>query len=82
MYHVLIEPESSGSIVTRIWAGQLRFNTWQVQEFLPFTTVTRLALEPPPASYPVKTGDSFPGVKWPGCEADHLPPSSAKVKNA
>jgi hypothetical protein len=23
-----------------------------------------------------------PGVKWPGCEADHLPSSSTKVKNA
>jgi hypothetical protein len=21
------------------------------------------------------------GVKWPGCEADHSPPSGAKVKN-
>jgi len=22
----------------------------------------------------------FPGVKWPGCDVDHLPPSSAEVK--
>jgi hypothetical protein len=22
------------------------------------------------------------GIKWPGCEADHSPPSSAEVKNA
>jgi hypothetical protein len=22
-----------------------------------------------------------PGVKWPGCEADHSPPPSAKIKN-
>jgi hypothetical protein len=28
------------------------------------------------------TGGSFPGVVWPGNEADHLPPSSAEVKNA
>jgi hypothetical protein len=33
-----------------------------------------------PASYPVGTRDSFPGVKRPGREADHSPPSSAEVK--
>jgi hypothetical protein len=33
-----------------------------------------------PAPYPMGTGDSFPGVKRPGREADHLPPSSAKAK--
>jgi hypothetical protein len=25
---------------------------------------------------------SFPGVKWPGCEGDHLTASSGEVKNA
>jgi hypothetical protein len=34
-----------------------------------------------PASYPMDTGGSFPGVKRPGREADHSPPSSAEVKN-
>jgi hypothetical protein len=35
-----------------------------------------------PASYPMGTGGSFPGGKArPGCDADHLPPSSAEVKN-
>jgi hypothetical protein len=33
-----------------------------------------------PASYPVGTRGSFPGVKRPGREADHSPPSSAEVK--
>jgi hypothetical protein len=33
-----------------------------------------------PASYPMGTGDSFLGVKRPGREADHSPPSSAEVK--
>jgi hypothetical protein len=28
------------------------------------------------------TGGSFPGVKRPGREADHSPPSSAEIKNA
>jgi hypothetical protein len=35
-----------------------------------------------PASYPVGTRGSFPSGKWPGCEADHSPPSSAEVNNA
>jgi hypothetical protein len=35
-----------------------------------------------PASYPMVTRGSFPGVKRPGREADHSPPSSAEVKNA
>jgi hypothetical protein len=35
-----------------------------------------------PASYPMATGGSFPGVKRPGREADNSPPSSAEVKNA
>jgi hypothetical protein len=35
-----------------------------------------------PASYSVGTRGSFPGVKCPGREADHSPPSSAQVKNA
>jgi hypothetical protein len=33
-----------------------------------------------PPSYPMGTRCSFPGVKRPGREADHSPPSSAEVK--
>jgi hypothetical protein len=33
------------------------------------------------ASYPMGTGALFLGVKRPGREADHSPPSSAEVKN-
>jgi hypothetical protein len=33
-----------------------------------------------PASYPMGARGSYPGVKWPGREADHSPPSSAEVK--
>jgi hypothetical protein len=32
-----------------------------------------------PAYCPMRTGDSFPGVKRPGREADHSRPSSAEV---
>jgi hypothetical protein len=34
-----------------------------------------------PASYPMGTGDSFPGVKRLGREANHSPQSSAEFKN-
>jgi hypothetical protein len=34
------------------------------------------------AIYPVGTWDPFPGAKQKGHEADHLPPSSVKVKNS
>jgi hypothetical protein len=34
-----------------------------------------------PASCPMGTRDSFPGVKRPRRDADHSPPSSAAVKN-
>jgi hypothetical protein len=35
-----------------------------------------------PASWPMGTGDPFPGGKArPGRDADHLPPSSAEVEN-
>jgi hypothetical protein len=50
--------------------------------FFVFTTVSRPALGPHPVSYPISTRGSFPGVKRPGREADHTPPSSAEVKNA
>jgi hypothetical protein len=33
-----------------------------------------------PASYPMGTRGSSPGVKRPGREADHSPPASAEVK--
>jgi hypothetical protein len=33
------------------------------------------------ASYPMGTGDSFPGVRWPGREADHSPPTNAEVSS-
>jgi hypothetical protein len=35
-----------------------------------------------PVSYPMDTGGLSLGVKRPGREADHSPPSSAEVKNA
>jgi hypothetical protein len=32
-------------------------------------------------AHPMSIGAFSPAVKWPGCEADHSPPSSAEIKN-
>jgi hypothetical protein len=51
----------------------------RVKNFL-FSTLSGPALDPtqPPVQW--IPGALFPGVKQPGHEADHLPPTSAKVK--
>jgi len=46
-----------------------------------FATTFRLALEPTQPPIQWVTGALFPQVKWLGCEANHSPPISAKVKN-
>jgi hypothetical protein len=60
----------------------LGFNSWQGLGIFLFTTVSRTALVPtkPPIQWVL--GALSLGVKQPGHEADHSPPSSAKVKNA
>jgi hypothetical protein len=45
-----------------------------------FTTASKTALGPHSASCPMGTGALSLRVKRPGREADHSPPSSAKVK--
>jgi hypothetical protein len=72
------------SIVALIFhdVGILGFNSqWGLGTFL-FTTVARNALGPthPPIQW--VPGALSLGVKWPGREAGHSPPSSAEVKNA
>jgi hypothetical protein len=47
--------------------------------FLPHVVQTGSGAHP--ASSPVGTGVSFRGVKWPGLQADHSPPTSAEIKN-
>jgi hypothetical protein len=44
-----------------------------------FATASRPALD---TTQPMAKAAFFPGVKRPGREADHSPPSSAEVKNA
>jgi hypothetical protein len=47
-----------------------------------FTATSRTALEPTQLPIQGVPGALFLGVKWLGREADHSPPSSAKVNNA
>jgi len=51
---------------------------WGLGIFL-YTTVSRMAVGPtqPPIQW---VPGALSRVKWPGCESDHLPPSSADVK--
>jgi hypothetical protein len=62
--------------------GVLGFDSWQGLGIFLFTTASRMVLRPtqPPIQWVL--GALSLGVKRPGREADHLPPSSAEVKNA
>jgi len=71
--------DSVGSIMTRLWAGRSCSNFSRCKRFLsvwehPFWLWG-------PHSLVWSLPRFFPGVKCPGHEVDHLPPSSAKVKN-
>jgi hypothetical protein len=69
--------DSSVSIVTSLWVGRPGFDSRQ-GIFL-FATKSRPALGP---HIQWLQGVLYPGVKRPGREADHPPPSSAGLKNA
>jgi hypothetical protein len=55
----------------------VRFPAGDMDIFL-FTTASRPALVP---THPVYREARSPGVKLPGCEVDHSPPSIAEFKN-
>jgi hypothetical protein len=62
-------------ILTRIWVGWLGFNSFQgLGIFLSLCPDQLWGL-------PNLLSNGYWGLKQPGCEADHLPPSSADVKN-
>jgi hypothetical protein len=59
-----------------------RFESWQRLGIFLFTMKSRLALEPTQLPIQWVPGALFLAVKRPESEADHLPPSTAKVKNS
>jgi len=64
------------------WTTGVQFLAGAMMEFILFTTTSRPALEPTqPPIQRVQGAPPTPGVKQPGREADHSPPSSAEVKN-
>jgi hypothetical protein len=75
--------DSSVGIATRLRAGRSGFqgSIRGLGIFL-LTTASRMALGPTQPPIQWVPGALSLGVKRPGREADHLPPSSAEVKNA
>jgi hypothetical protein len=75
--------DSSVSIALeyRLDDGVLGFDFRQRMEIFLFTTESRTALEPTQPPIQWVPGALSLRVKWQRREADHSPPSSAKVKN-
>jgi len=73
--------DSSVSIVTALWARRPGFDSREEQRFILFATASRpaLGLNQPPIQW--RPAALSLGVKWPGREDGHSPPSSAKFKN-
>jgi len=64
------------------WLDDWGFESWQGLGIFLFTTTSRPALghtQPPIQWVP---GALSLGVKWLGCEDDHLPPFSSNIKTA
>jgi hypothetical protein len=62
--------------------GVLGFGSRRGLGIFLFTTASRKALGPTQTPIQWVPGAVFLGVKWPGREADHSPPSSAEVKES
>jgi len=70
------------STVTRLWAGQPRFDSPQGQVIFLFAAPFRPALGPnQPPILQVQLEALPPAVKQPGRKADDSPPSGTEVKN-
>jgi hypothetical protein len=61
------------------WTARVRFPVGT--RHIPVFHEVKTGYEAHPASHPMETGGFSLGVKRPGHEADHSPPSSAEVKN-
>jgi len=65
---------------TTDWTTGVRFPVGARIFFLNFVNVSRQALEPAQASYPMGTGLFFHRGRWSRREADQSSPSNAEVK--
>jgi len=74
--------DSSVGIANRLRAEWSGFDYRQVLGIFLFAIAFRSALWPIQTPIQMVTGVISPGVKRPGRESDHLPPSRAYVKNA
>jgi hypothetical protein len=68
--------------VARLRDGRPEFDSRQALGFFSFRQGVQNGSGAHLVSYPMSTEDSSTGVKRPGHEADHSPPSSAEVNNA
>jgi hypothetical protein len=76
-------PRAVGSLFATGWKiGILGFDSRRGLGIFLFTTASRTALEPTQPPIQWVPGALTLGIKRPGLEADHSPPSSAEVKNA
>jgi hypothetical protein len=75
------EPAQLSNIVLGYGPDDQEFKSWKGLGIFLLTTVSRLTLGPTQLSIQWVPRDLSLAEKWLGCEADHSPPSSAKVKN-
>jgi len=68
--------------VTKLWAGQLGFDSWQGQEFFSLPPCPDQLWDPPSFLSNEYQVLFLWGVKLPGRDADHSPPCRAEVMNA
>jgi hypothetical protein len=62
-------------------AKELGFDSQQGEEIILFSVASRLLLRSTQCPIQWVLEAFTPQIKQPGCEADHSPPSTAKVKN-
>jgi hypothetical protein len=78
----LFEPDSSVSIVSGCGLDYQAVDSRQRQEDFSSSLYIQTISGAHPASCPMGTGGPIPGAKArPGREADHSPPTSAKIEN-
>jgi hypothetical protein len=78
-----VDLNCSSVLEAELRVGRPRFDSWQGQGF--FSSPPHPdRIWVPPTQLPIQwvPAESFPGVKRPGREADHSPPSSTEVNNA